>query len=608
MPPIPSRGLMQGDRVEYSLVTEGNKTSARIERVIERACAHVIGVLERDGTSLWIATQGGDNFLVASRGVRAPVGNWVVAEVTEYPTMKHPGEVSIIRALGEEILPEHDNLIALIKYGLPHEFSKGSLDLAEKLSRDAEEEVKNSSRIDLREDPFVTIDGADAKDFDDAVLVKKGFEGHAYTLFVAIADVSFFVRPHSPIDTEAVARGTSIYFPATCIPMLPERLSNDLCSLRPKEDKLVMVAEISYDREFNVEKTRFYEAIISTHARLTYKQVQGFFDREPQMLDRLKDIAEPIKALRALYRGLNKLREKRGVLDFNFPETWLDLDEKGEPIECQVAPRWESHRLIEEFMVTANSEVARALKDAEEPTLYRVHEPPNPEKLDEINGILKGLGFRQRIRDISPKAFGDILKATKDNKAAGALHERILRLQKQAVYAPSPLGHFGLALDDYAHFTSPIRRYPDLVVHRSLKQLIESKENSDKSREKTDWEQLGKTLSSLERRAVDAERFVVRRKECWLMRRHLGETFTATVSGAASSGLFMKMAPFGIDGFVSVDDIGGSCSFDEEKLCIVRKPDNQRFTIGDEFEVQVAAVSVEEGRIRLIITGGEANE
>jgi ribonuclease R len=373
--------------------------------------------------------------------------------------------------------------------------------------------------------------------------------------------------------------------------MLPEIISNDLCSLRPKEDKLSVTAEIELDHKGNIVGAKFYESLIKTVARLTYTKVHAFITEDPQMRKELAFIEKPLTDAYELYTILKKKRAERGVLEFDLGETKMDVDKNGKPLKVYKAPHYESHQLIEEFMIAANSVVAKAVREANGKALYRVHETPDEDKIEDINQMLKSLGINTLLKENTSRAFAAVLAASQHIKGAHTLHQMILRSQKQAVYAPEAKGHFGLALRDYAHFTSPIRRYPDLVVHRALKRFILKEKSTDNKGEAVDYQALGETTSERERRAAEAERFVTRRKQCWFMEDYVGDTFDGIISGVTEKGLFVEITQFAIEGFVPVETLPGMYEFDERRMCLRKRPGHAVLQIGDASRIKVEEVS-----------------
>ncbi len=599
VPPEEARQLLNDDIVEYALVRDRGRPYGEIKRIVRRTQKETVGRVHFDNGRPYLISLDGDAHALLPKPTPKD-GDWAIATFEKYPTKNHLAQVKITESLGPELTPKHDILLGCARYGIPREFSDEALEeafLGKITARKAIQEPEG--RVDLRKIPLVTIDGADAKDFDDAVCVLRNVDDSPFVLYVAIADVSHFVREGSGLDRDAKDRGTSVYFPGTAIPMLPEGLSNELCSLMPQVDRLAFTAEIHLDREGKVRNTKFYESLIKTAARLTYEQVQSFFDHAEVKDPVLQKLAEPLKSLRALYRLMIKRRAERGAMDFELPETKVTVNAEGVPLECGLRERFEAHKVIEEFMIAANSEVARACRQF--PTLFRVHEPPAAGALEEVNLMMRHLGISQRMTELTPKAFAEILEATRGIKGAATLHQSILRLQKQAKYEPEPKGHFGLALRDYTHFTSPIRRYPDLVVHRQLKRLIEKGKDSDKEEgDRAPFVAVGEKCSELERRAMEAERFIVKRKHCWFLRERVGEEFDGSIAGVVAKGLFVSIQPHGIEGFVTLESMGGFYEFDEKRTCLRERPGNRTLSVGDPYRVQVDQVSLEDHQITFV--------
>lgn len=595
---------MSDDIVEFTVHRDGRRTSGEIVKILERGKKEVLGRVEYSGSSPLVVSTDAEVFFLQASSKKYKEGDWVIGRIERYPNRHNYGEAALVEWIGPELTPKYDYRIAVAEFGLHDRFPSSANEEADDFDSATAEEVVaitsgKSSRRDLRSMPFVTIDGETAKDFDDAILVEKAHKGQGYILYVAIADVSYFVRPFTALDKAARQRATSVYFPGFCLPMLPEKLSNDLCSLRPKVDRLSLCAEIHYDRTGHVIRTDFYAGVIKTAARLTYNEVHAFITKKvaaPPV------IAEPMKCAYELFRLLKGERQVRGVLDFDLPETEILVNEDGKPVATRRAERFESHQLIEEFMIAANRAVAKALKDANVPALYRVHERPSPDSIDEVNSLMKNLGINLRLTETTPRAMSKILEETKDLPQAKTLHQSVLRLQKQARYEPDPKGHFGLALEDYAHFTSPIRRYPDLVVHRALKTLLLSLdgENADNDTESEDLDELGIHTSTMERRAMEAERFVVKRKQCWFMSEKLGQIFEANVSGVTERGVFVEIVEFGTEGFIPMEQMGGYFVFDERRLCLRERPGHSVIQLGDRLTVQLVRVSVEDGQIEFV--------
>ncbi len=585
--------LLDGDTVEFSLQRRGPRTSARIHKILERRTHQVIGKVTQAHRGLAVVTANNEYFALEGDSAQVRPGDWVVAALGDYPSENEPGTAEVTESFGKHLSPKNDNAVAIARYGLPDRFSEGLLRDAEKYRAMAEQEaVENERRHDQRKLAYVTIDGEDAKDFDDAIYVER--DGKGFKLYVAIADVSFFVRPGTQLDKEAKGRATSVYFPGFCLPMLPEFLSNELCSLRPQEEKLAMTAQMHFSALGVFESAKFYPSLIKTARRLTYTQAQAFFDKDPETLRDLSSLAEPLKTALELYHKLDEQRRQRGVLDFDLPESKIQIDRDGKPIAIQKAPRFVSHKLIEEFMIAANRAVAKHLRESKSLALYRVHETPDGDKLEDLNTMLHNFGVQARINEVSPRAFAKILEQVAHLPSAKTLNQLILRLQKQARYMPEPKGHFGLALMDYTHFTSPIRRYPDLVVHRALKGLT-----GNNKRAEEDFESLGEHTSAMERRATEAERFIVRRKQCWYFLDRVGDLFDGTVSGITKSGVFVDLGEMATEGFVPLEYLDGFYEYDERHMCLRKRPAPGQISLGDKLQVQIVKVTVEENQITL---------
>ncbi len=603
VPPEEARMLLNDDIVEYSVVRDRGRPYAEIKKIVRRTQTDVVGRLRYQDDRLFLISMEGDAHAVIDPPEAVNADDWAFAKFEKYPTRNHAAQVKLIDVLGPELTPLHDITLTCARHGLPREFSPEALEeafLAKITARKAIQEL--GERVDLRQFPLVTIDGADAKDFDDAVCVLRNVGDSPFVLYVAIADVSHFVTEGSGLDSDARARGTSVYFPGTAIPMLPEGLSNELCSLMPRVDRLAFTAEIHLDREGKIQTSRFYKSLIRTAARLTYEEVQLFFDKPDAADSVTTTLAEPLRSLRALYRLMAKRRLERGTMDFELPESQIVVDTAGNPTECAIRQRFEAHKLIEEFMIAANSEVARACHRF--PTLFRVHEAPALGAMEEVNQMMRHLGISRRMTELTPKAFAEILEATRGVKGSATLHQAILRLMKQAKYEAEPKGHFGLALEHYTHFTSPIRRYPDLVVHRQLKKLLElggviekGKKSDKEEEERTSLTAVGLRMSELERRAMEAERFIVKRKQCWFMRERLGETFQGIIGGVTVKGIFVQIETHGIEGFVPVDSMGGFFEFDENRQCLRERPGHQTLSVGDAYAIVVDQVSLEDHQI-----------
>jgi len=537
----------------------------------------------------------------------------------------------VIEVLGDIDDPGMEIEIAVRKYGVPHEFPAAVALEAEALPSKIRP-VDRRQRVDLTDVPLVTIDGEDARDFDDAVYceplqVGKGKGARTqWRLIVAIADVSHYVKPGSALDCEAYERATSVYFPRRVIPMLPERLSNGLCSLNPEEDRLSMVCDMVVDIEGEVQAYQFYPAVMRSHARFTYHEVAAILanTRGPEAARRAPLVPHLIH-LHDAYRVLLKQRARRGAVDFDTTETQIVCDESGRIEKIVPRVRTEAHRLIEEAMLAANVCAAHFIEQGGHPSLYRVHEGPTPEKRVALQNYLRALGIGLSVSDEPrPAEMQSVAEATRDRPDAAQIHQMLLRSMQQAVYTPTNSGHFGLAFDAYTHFTSPIRRYPDLLVHRVIKALLLGKtyrllppalrmppqprrglaakatpqQVRTQDRQTLAWQAAGLHTSASERRADEASRDVEAWLKCRYMRGRLGEEFQGTVTSVVGFGLFVTLDELHVEGLVHVTELGGEYfRFDELRQELRGDRSGMRYGVGTRVRVQVSRVDLDGRRI-----------
>jgi ribonuclease R len=530
----------------------------------------------------------------------------------------------VTEVLGEIDDPGMEIEIAVRKYEVPHQFSPETLAQAATLP-DKIRPIDRKNRIDLTDVALVTIDGEDARDFDDAVYCEPAKIGRVKTpngwrLIVAIADVSHYVKPGEPIDDDAYERATSVYFPRRVIPMLPEKLSNGLCSLNPYEDRLAMVCDMLITKDGEIHAYQFFPAIICSHARFTYNEVAAILanTRGPEAAKR-KDLVPDLLNLHEVYRALLKERNKRGAIDFETTETQIVCDENGRIEKIVPRTRTEAHKLIEEAMLAANVCSADFIARAKHASLYRVHEGPTPEKKVLLQNYLRALGLGLSISDDpKPGEFQAIAAATKDRADAMQIHTMLLRSMQQAIYTATNSGHFGLAYEAYTHFTSPIRRYPDLLVHRVIKALLTGKRyhlltgpsNPAPSNRKSakpvksanaedeKWEIAGVHCSVNERRADEASRDVEAWLKCRYMRERLGEEYSGTVSAVTSFGLFVQLDGLYVEGLVHITELGGEYyRFDEVRQELRGERSGVRYVVGSRVRVQVSRVDLDGRKI-----------
>jgi ribonuclease R len=601
------RPALHGDRVLVEVERgRGRRTEGRVARVLERGAKRVVGVLRRGRTAAVVVPQDPRLIvpIVVPRGAEGAArdGDMVVAELVRYPGAVSDAEAAVTTVLGPAADPRVETDAVIHTHGLPLEFPPEVLAAARRVPRAVPPEVL-AGRLDLRALPIVTIDGENARDFDDAVLIERDRRG--WRLTVAVADVAHYVPAGSPLDLEARARGTSVYFPDRVVPMLPEALSNGICSLVPGEDRLVKVVRLALDARGRVTDARFDDGVIRSAARLTYTEVRrALVDRDPAVRERLGPLLPSLEHGAELAGHLTALRRARGALDFDLPEAEVVLDLRGKPENIVRAERSIAHRMIEEFMLAANEAVARELQARGVPSLHRVHEPPGRERTAEVARFLEGFGLRLRTDadHPTPGAFQAVLE-----QAAGRPEERlvntvVLRSLRQAAYSADTTGHFGLATDAYTHFTSPIRRYPDLVLHRLIDAVLHGR-----GRVPADLAAIAAEASRCERVAMDAEREIVQLKRVQFMQDKVGQQYAGWVSGVAPFGLFVELRDVFVEGLVHVSAPGDDFWELVETQHLLRGRRTRRtFRVGDPVRVVVSGVSIERRQVELALADVEA--
>lgn len=541
-----------------------------------------------------------------SNGARQ--GHIVVVEIVQRPRRRENAIGKIIEVLGEHMAPGMEIDMALRTFDIPHDWPKGVERQVKGLTEQVPEEAKEG-RIDLRQLPLVTIDGEDARDFDDAVFCEPLDEG-GWQLWVAIADVSYYVRPGTALDSEAQNRGNSVYFPEQVIPMLPEVLSNGLCSLNPQVDRLCMVCEMTISAAGELVKHKFYEAVMNSHARLTYTKVWDILQGEPELHKRYAEQVPHLKNLHDMYRVLKRTRNKRGAIEFETQESKFVFNAQRKIDNIVPVTRNDAHKLIEECMILANVSAAQTLEKNNAEALYRIHDEPDSDRLGSFLSYLAEVGITHKIgSEVSPQDFTDVIEKIQDRPDQELIQTMLLRSMKQAVYDHENIGHFGLALEAYAHFTSPIRRYPDLVVHRALKGIVD-KQNQRKSKSggKTysadEVEALGEQCSMTERRADDATRDVADWLKCEFMLDHVGDVFEGVIASVTNFGFFVRLTEFHIDGLVHITSLDNDYfRFDEVKQYLVGESSGVTYRLGDPVEVKVASVNLDERKIDFLLDG-----
>lgn len=544
-------------------------------------------------------------------------GQLVMVDIIEYPVRDTPPIGSVAEVLGDHLAPGMEIDVAIRSYGVPHTWPDEVTQQAGKLSSKVPERDKKN-RFDLRNLPLVTIDGEDARDFDDAVYCQKTKTG-GWRVYVAIADVSHYVKPKSALDQEATLRGNSVYFPDFVVPMLPEALSNGLCSLNPEVDRLCMVCEMTISAKGKISGYKFLEAVMHSHARLTYTQVGQVIaersDKNSGIRKQLHHVVAQLDELHDLYKVLRGARDIRGAIDFETQETRILFDEQRKIKQIIPVHRNDAHKLIEECMLAANVCAAKFLEHHKMPALYRVHEGPKEKKLEVLKEYLGGLGLGWKgNKKVTPLDYQSVLQSIKDRPDAHLIQMTMLRSMNQAVYQPENNGHFGLAYTAYAHFTSPIRRYPDLMVHRAIRRIIRSDIETTKVKRHPDAKVMqkgriypyeiedmlvfGEQCSTTERRADDATRDVVSWLKCEYLQDHVGEVFEGVIAAVVPFGLFVELKDLYVEGLVHITSLPKDYYHHEPALNrMVGERTGQSFTMGDELTVRVARVDLDERKI-----------
>ncbi len=649
LPPNEMRAVLHKDRVKVRIVRQDRKgrPEGRVVEIVERPVHPIIGRLLHE-SGIWIVApedkRYGQDVLIPKLAIgTGKPGQVVVVELTEPPALFGQPVGRVKEVLGEIDDPGMEIEIAVRKYSVPHEFSDACIGLARTLPDKVRAQDK-LNRIDLTDVPLVTIDGEDARDFDDAVYCEpaKVGRGKGWRLLVAIADVSNYVSTGSAIDVDAYERATSVYFPRRVIPMLPEKLSNGLCSLNPDVERLCMVCDMLVTAKGDVHAYQFYPAVMFSHARFTYTEVAAILanTRGPEASKRKARIDDLLN-LQDVYKALLASRAVRGAVDFETTETQIICDESGQIEKIVPRTRNEAHRLIEEAMLAANVCSADFIEQGKHPGLFRVHEGPTPEKKDILRNYLKALGLPFGLSDDpKPGEFQKIAQATKDRPDAQQIHTMLLRSMQQAIYTPMNSGHFGLAYEAYTHFTSPIRRYPDLLVHRVIKAIlarqkyqlpalplpgeahaklakrlqknkagVQMETSAPKIKmsyaEQQAWEAAGLHCSANERRADEASRDVEAWLKCKYMREHLGEEYSGVVTSVTTFGIFVTLDAMYVEGLVHITELGGEYfRFDEVRQELRGERTGIRYAIGSRVQIQVSRVDLDGRKIDFRLVNG----
>lgn len=593
-------GIMSGDRVMATVEPErgGDRFRGEIVRVVSRGIKKIVGRFNKnpDGSGVVRDEAGGwgeDLRIAAGETLTAKSGDLVAAEITKYPEERQRFAGRIIEVIGDIDDPMNDIRRVVHGNNIPDVFPEDVETEARKF-KDVPDERDFRDRKDLRGKKLVTIDGVTAKDFDDAILVEK--TGQGFRLFVAIADVSHYVRPGTAIDRVAYERGTSVYFPNFVVPMLPEVLSNGLCSLNPHVPRLCLVAEMEFDHAGAMTGSQFYEGVMESKARVTYGKAQELIDGA-DVAD-LAHVKKEILLAADLAKILMAKRFREGAVDLELPETQLQIDASGRPVDVIKSERLFAHRLIEEMMLAANVAVAKFLTDKKIPAMFRVHEPPNEMAIRLLQKYMFSFGGRIQLRaNHLQKSLTQALEDFKGKPEAQVLHMLTLRSMSQAKYSKDNVGHFGLGFEDYTHFTSPIRRYPDLIVHRLVKNQI-MKNSSYRLMSEEDLSTAGEWLSACEQRSTKAERQLMAIKKARFMQQFVGKEFEGVVSGVARFGAFVVLREYDIDGLVKAEEMGdGRWEYDEDNLALVAKSSGFSIRVGDAMKIVVAAADPSVGQV-----------
>jgi len=594
--------VLHGDRVmaRISGMDRRGRPEGKIVEVLEHGQTRFVGRLHVEHGVTFVAAEDkriSQDFVVpAGESGKAKAGQVVTVEIISQPGRQTKPLGRVVEVLGDYADPGMEIEIALRKHALPWIFPKDAEAIAHKLPKEVRK-ADHKDRIDLRDMPLVTIDGETARDFDDAVYCEP--VGSGFRLVVAIADVSHYVKAGDALDLEARNRGNSVYFPRRVIPMLPEALSNGLCSINPDVERLAMACDMQVDGHGHIKGYKFYPAVMRSHARFTYTEVAAILeDPRGAAARRRKALVPHLQAAYKLYHQLAKARSKRGAIDFETIETQMIFDDKGKIENIVPVIRNDAHRLIEECMLAANVCTSDFLRERGHPMLYRVHEGPTPEKLAALRDFLKGFGL-QLDGGETPHAsdYAKLLTKVKGRPDEQLLQTVMLRSLKQAVYTPKNAGHFGLAYESYTHFTSPIRRYPDLLVHRAIKAVL-----NGGSYEPGDWNELGAQCSQTERRADEATRDVTSWLKCYYMRDRVGEIFMGSIAGVAAFGAFVALDDVYVEGLVHISDMGKDYyKYDAARHELMGERTKQRYRLGDRLRVKIARVDLGAARIDFVL-------
>ena len=618
IPNVQMQKVMHGDYVlaQPNGFDRKGRPEVRIVRVLEANKKQIVGRFFLEQGIGYVVPDDSritrDILIPDNARLGARMGQVVVVELhpRTAPFFQPIGKITEV--LGDNMAKGMEVEIAIRKHDIPHSFPSTVEKQLKKWAEDVPEEAKRG-RVDLRDLPLVTIDGEDARDFDDAVFCQK--QGKGWKLWVAIADVSYYVRPKSALDTEAYNRGNSVYFPNRVVPMLPEKLSNGLCSLNPQVDRLCMVCEMTISAKGKMTDYQFYEAVMNSHARLTYNKVAKILEKDTALCERYALLVPHLQDLHDMYQALVKARQQRGAIEFETIESKFIFNALGRIERIEPAVRNDAHKIIEECMILANIASANFMAKHQEPALYRIHAVPSEEKLTAFRSFLAECGLSlSGGNKPTPTDYAQLLEQIKPRPDHELIQTMLLRSMSQAVYSADNIGHFGLALEEYAHFTSPIRRYPDLTLHRGIKYLLAKQKGSKRKTTDTggyhyqleEIDGFGAHCSSTERRADDATREVADWLKCEYMQDHVGEEFEGVISSVTGFGFFVRLNDLFIDGLVHISGLANDYYlFDMPKQRLIGENSGMIFRLGDAVKVRVEAVSLEQKQIDFSLISSE---
>lgn len=595
------RSVFDGDHIALKIVGKDRrgKPEGDVVEILQRGVREIAGQFIRErGIGIVIPDNAriSHRILIAKGEAHdAKPGQIVVAEILDYPSKMEQATGRIVRIIGDPKQKGIATDIAIQSHAIPTQWPKAVLKDIKNFGKDVPAAAKKG-RLDLRKVDLLTIDGEDARDFDDAVFCERSGDG--WRLLVAIADVAHYVQIGSALDKEATSRSTSVYFPDRVVPMLPEVLSNGLCSLNPQVDRLCMVCDMRIGKDGKVTSAKFSEAVMCSSARLTYTQVGDFLEGK-SAISVPKKLQSTIGELHALYKVFAQARQRRGAIELDLPQVKFELGEDGSIAGIKVEARNDAHRLIEECMIAANVQAAKFLSKNKIPGLYRVHPKPDPDRFDELRLYLLSLGLKVPHPDhVTPHQFNDLLQQVKDRPDSAAISMAMLRSLTHAEYTPKNIGHFGLGLDAYAHFTSPIRRYPDLLVHRAIRHIVRGGKAGAYDYNARDMEKLGQITSTNERRAEEATRDVEAWLKCEYMEDHVGDEFAGVITGVTNFGLFVQVTELQIDGLVHVTSLANDYyRYEAGSQRLLGERSGKAFSLGEAMRVRVHSVDLDARRI-----------